>query len=121
MPNRLADYPMFCLRFSARVLVFVWYTVVRYLGAWGFWDFGFARLSLAALSQISYTFALCSFFFLGPMAACGIWQTVVEQAALSANSEKKNTLNLLGKGYTVLCRKSVYSALMLTLLFIMIH
>lgn len=87
--------------------------MVRYLGGLGvlgFWfGFGLVCFSLAALSQISYTFALCSiffstsfFFFLGPIAACGIWQTVVEQAALRANSEKKDTLNLgtCGKGYT---------------------
>lgn len=104
MPNRLADCPMFWLRFLARVLAFVCYAAVRYLGAWGFWDFGFPRLSLAALSQISYTFALCS-FFLGPIAACGIWQTVVEQAALRANSEKKKYPQFTWEGVYCLVQK----------------
>lgn len=108
MANRLADCPMFWLRFLARVLAFVCYAAVRYLGAWGFWDFGFPRHSLAALSQISYTFALCSFFFfLGPIAACGIWQTVVEQAALRANSEKKIPSTSLGRGI-LSCTERVY-------------
>lgn len=86
--------------------------MVRYLGGLGvlgFWfGFGLVCFSLAALSQISYTFALCSiffpllFFFLGPIAACGIWQTVVEQAALRANSEKKIPLTWVPVGRGIL-------------------
>lgn len=58
------------------------------------------------------------FFFLGPIAACGIWQTVVEQAALRANSEKKKYPQLHWEGvYCLVQKECMYSALMLTLLF----
>lgn len=114
MPNRLAGCPMLWLRF--------WHSCATW-GAWGYWDFGLVSVwfSLAALSQISYTFALCSsilfflFFFLGPIAACGIWQTVVEQAALRANSGKKKipSTRCRGRGICiVLPGRSVSCALM---------
>lgn len=104
MPNRLADCPMFWLRFSTRVLVFVWYTVVRYLGPWGFWDFGFARLSLAALSQISYTFALCSFFF---GSHCCMWHMAnrCRTSSFECQQRKKKYPQLTWEGVYCLVQK----------------
>lgn len=117
MANRLADCPMFWLRFLARVLAFVCYAAVRYLGAWGFWDFGFPRHSLAALSQISYTFALCSFFFFG--SHCCMWHMANRCRTSSFESQqRKKYPQLHWEGvYCLVQKECMYSALMLTLLF----